>query len=166
MFYRIEDRIRQSLRLRLKREMVTIVKNVFFADSYSLDGFEHYHFERNSFIRIIGDVKLGESFAVGQFSRILVDKNAVLVAGNHAWIADNCHIEPGTGCKIVIRQRTSLQSRCQIRGDVWLGINSVILPGVTVGDGSVVGANAVVSKDVEPYTVVGGVPGKFIKSRF
>ena len=46
---------------------------------------------------------------------------------------------------------------------VWIGINSTILPGVTVGYGSIVGANSVVTHDVSPYTVVGGNPAKFIK---
>ncbi|WP_309086347.1 DapH/DapD/GlmU-related protein [Chelativorans sp.] len=50
--------------------------------------------------------------------------------------------------------------------DTWLGHGSTILPGVTVGDGAVVGAGAVVSKDVAPYTIVGGVPAKIIRPRF
>ena len=45
----------------------------------------------------------------------------------------------------------------------WIGINSTFLPGVTVGYGSIVGANSVVTHDVSPYTVVGGNPAKFIK---
>lgn len=50
-----------------------------------------------------------------------------------------------------------------IIGDkVYLGANAVILPGVNVGDGAIIGAGAVVSKDVEPYTVVAGVPAKFM----
>ena len=50
-----------------------------------------------------------------------------------------------------------------IEDKVWIGINSTILPGVTVGYGSIVGANSVVIHDVSPYTVVGGNPAKFIK---
>jgi phosphonate metabolism protein (transferase hexapeptide repeat family) len=50
--------------------------------------------------------------------------------------------------------------------DVWIGHGAVILPGVRVGHGAVVAAGAVVSRDVAPYTVVGGVPARLIKERF
>lgn len=50
--------------------------------------------------------------------------------------------------------------------DVWIGHGVIVLPGVTVGNGAVLAAGAVVSKDVEPYTIVGGVPAKPIRERF
>ena len=50
--------------------------------------------------------------------------------------------------------------------DVWIGHGATVLPGVSVGTGSVVGAGAVVSKDVPPFTIVGGVPSKPIRERF
>ena len=53
-----------------------------------------------------------------------------------------------------------------IGNDVWIGYEAVILSGVTIGDGAIIGARAVVTKDVPPYTVVGGVPARFIKNRF
>lgn len=53
-----------------------------------------------------------------------------------------------------------------IGSDVWIGFEAVILGGVTVGDGAVIGARAVVTKDVPPYTIVGGVPAKPIRKRF
>ncbi|QWA14027.1 acetyltransferase [Sodalis ligni] len=53
-----------------------------------------------------------------------------------------------------------------IGNDVWMGHGAIILPGVTIGDGAVVAAGAVVSKDVEPYQIVGGVPAKTIRMRF
>lgn len=53
-----------------------------------------------------------------------------------------------------------------IGNDVWIGANVIILPGVTIGNGAVVAAGAVVTKDIEPYAVVGGVPAKVIKYRF
>ena len=53
-----------------------------------------------------------------------------------------------------------------IGNDVWIGFEAVIFAGVTVGDGAIIGARAVVTKDVPPYTVVGGVPAKPISRRF
>lgn len=53
-----------------------------------------------------------------------------------------------------------------IGNDVWIGRDAKIMSGVTIGDGAVIAANAVVTKDVMPYTVVGGVPSKEIKKRF
>lgn len=53
-----------------------------------------------------------------------------------------------------------------IGNDVWIGANVAILDGVTIGDGAIVAANALVNKDIEPYTIYGGVPAKAIKKRF
>ncbi|WP_185985330.1 DapH/DapD/GlmU-related protein [Aureimonas mangrovi] len=50
--------------------------------------------------------------------------------------------------------------------DVWIGHGATVLPGVSVGNGAVIGSGAVVSKDVAPYTIVGGVPAKLIRERF
>ncbi|HJD29167.1 MAG TPA: CatB-related O-acetyltransferase [Candidatus Blautia avicola] len=53
-----------------------------------------------------------------------------------------------------------------IGNDVWIGYEAVILSGVTIGDGAVIGCRAVMTKDVPPYTIVGGVPAKPIRKRF
>ena len=53
-----------------------------------------------------------------------------------------------------------------IGNDVWIGYEAVILSGVTIGDGAIIGTHAVVTKDVPPYTIVGGVPAKTIRKRF
>jgi len=52
-----------------------------------------------------------------------------------------------------------------VEDDVWLGANVTVIGSVRVGQGAVVAAGAVVTKDVEPYSIVGGVPAKFIKKR-
>ena len=52
-----------------------------------------------------------------------------------------------------------------IGNDVWIGRRAMIMPGVTIGDGCVIAAGAVVTKDVAPYSVVGGVPARVLKSR-
>ena len=53
-----------------------------------------------------------------------------------------------------------------IGNDVWIGFEAVILAGVTIGDGAIIGARAAVTKDVPPYTIVGGVPARPIRKRF
>ncbi|MGL5932166.1 MAG: CatB-related O-acetyltransferase [Cetobacterium sp.] len=58
------------------------------------------------------------------------------------------------------------KGECIIEDDVWIGTNVVILRNVKIGRGAVIGAGAVVTKDVEPYSIVVGVPAKFLKYRF
>ncbi|MHA7969293.1 DapH/DapD/GlmU-related protein [Rhizobium sp. CAU 1783] len=58
------------------------------------------------------------------------------------------------------------ENRVVIGHDVWIGHGATVLPGVTVGNGAVIGAGAVVSRDVAPYTIVGGVPARLIRERF
>jgi virginiamycin A acetyltransferase len=53
-----------------------------------------------------------------------------------------------------------------IGNDVWIGYEAVVLSGVHIGDGAIIGSRAVVTKDVAPYTVVGGIPAKEVKRRF
>lgn len=53
-----------------------------------------------------------------------------------------------------------------VGNDVWIGYEAVILAGVTIGDGAIIGTRALVTKDVAPYTIVGGVPAKPIRKRF
>jgi hypothetical protein len=58
------------------------------------------------------------------------------------------------------------EARVIVGHDVWMGHAAIVLPGVTIGDGAVIAAGAVVSKDVPPYTIVGGVPARSIRDRF
>lgn len=53
-----------------------------------------------------------------------------------------------------------------VGNDVWIGYEAVIMAGVTIGDGAIIGARAVVTRDVLPYTIVGGVPAKLIRKRY
>nr|WP_261511157.1 CatB-related O-acetyltransferase [Chryseobacterium paludis] len=53
-----------------------------------------------------------------------------------------------------------------IGNDVWIGANAIILNGIKIGDGAIIGANSVITADVEPYAIVVGTPGKLIKYRF
>ena len=85
-------------------------------------------------------------------------------------IAANCQIFDGNGHDLSF---PDVDNRINTRGtskpvniedSVWIGANSIVLPGVTIGRGSVVSANSVVVKDVPPMVVVGGNPAKIIKT--
>lgn len=58
------------------------------------------------------------------------------------------------------------KARTKIGNDVWIGDSVIIMDGITIGDGAIIAAGAVVTKDVSPYSIVGGVPAKVIKYRF
>lgn len=68
-------------------------------------------------------------------------------------------------CEKIGRTRHT-HARTTIGSDVWIGTRAYIAQGVTIGHGAVIGAGAIVTKDVAPYTVVGGVPARLIKPRF
>lgn len=65
----------------------------------------------------------------------------------------------------MMEQGSSETQPVTIGNDVWIGRRAIIMPGVTIGDGVIIGAGAVVTKNIEPYTVAVGVPAKAIKSR-
>lgn len=58
------------------------------------------------------------------------------------------------------------QNDCEIGNDVWIGVDSIIRRGLKIGNGAVIGANSVVTKDVPPYAIVAGSPAKIIRYRF
>ncbi len=62
-------------------------------------------------------------------------------------------------------QDFSNKKKVVIGNDVWIGVNAVIMPGIKIGDGAIIGANSVVTKDVKPSEIVGGVPAKLIRIR-
>ena len=53
-----------------------------------------------------------------------------------------------------------------VGNDVWIGMNATIMPGITIGDGAIIGACAVVASNVEPYSIVGGNPARPIRKRY
>lgn len=72
----------------------------------------------------------------------------------------------GTGCSWTKQSFYNEYKTTNIGDDVWIGTRAIIMPGVTIGNGAVVGAGAVVTRDVPPYAIVGGVPAKVIRYRF
>lgn len=100
--------------------------------------------------------KIGGQCGVKIGNYVMFGYNVNVVSENHAYNDPD----------LPIKNQGFFGSQIIIEDDVWVGANAVILPGVTVGRGAIVGANAVVTKDVMPYTIVGGIPAKLIKNRF
>lgn len=90
----------------------------------------------------------------------MIDMGAVL--GGRATVGKGCHIGAGTVLAGVIEPPSA--TPVIIEDDVVIGANAVVLEGVRVGRGAVVAAGAIVISDVEPYTVVGGVPARVLKT--
>lgn len=112
----------------------------------------------------IGDncvIMMGAVLNIGAVigKKTMIDMNVVV--GGRAVVGDNCHIGAGTVLAGVIEPPSA--DPVVIEDDVLLGANVVVLEGVKVGKGAVVAAGSVVVRNVEPYTVVAGVPAKVIK---
>ncbi len=96
----------------------------------------------------------------------LVDDKAYIEIGDRVAIGPRVTLIPVEHAN-ASRVRAAMGVRMggvKIKDDVWIGAGVIILSGVTVGECSVIGAGAVVTKDVEPYTVVAGVPAKKIRN--
>lgn len=113
----------------------------------------------------------GDKLKIGKFCSIACGAKFIFTSANHSLKSLSTYPFPiffeewGLDVKN-IREAWDNKGDIVIGSDVWIGYEAVILSGVTIGDGAVVGARAVVTKDVPPYTVVGGVPARPIKKRF
>jgi acetyltransferase-like isoleucine patch superfamily enzyme len=128
---------------------------------------------------------VSKSFYIGGKCSIAKD----LIASDYSYIGPNCQIGP----KVKIGRYTMLANNVSIVGgdhlfsnpnipiifsgrpelketilgeDVWIGAFSIIMSGIKIGNGSIIGAGSVVTKDVPPYSIYAGVPAKFIRMRF
>lgn len=114
------------------------------------------------------DVTIGDKVQFGSNCRIQCDihfGNSILMASNVAFVGKDDHITNAAGKTIWASGRGD-SNKTYVGNDVWIGHGAIIIAGVTIGDGSVVAAGSVVTKDVEPCTIVGGNPARFIKNRF
>lgn len=95
------------------------------------------------------------------FSRIRIGDNCLVADGVHFYDHDHRVDDP----RRPIREQGYVASPISMGNDVWIGARAIVLKGVTIGDGAVVAAGSVVTQDVPPYSVVGGVPAKVLKYR-
>lgn len=105
---------------------------------------------------------LGNNVGIGWFAEL--DARGGITIGDNSVIASHVKIITGSH-DIQDPNFTANFAPVKIGERCWIGTSALILEGVTIGDGAVVAAGAVVTKDVEPYTVVGGVPAREIKKR-
>lgn len=112
------------------------------------------------------DLSLGDNSGVGVNSLI----SSCVTIGNDVMMGPECMIFTSNHGVSDIntpmwKQKSTEPKPVVIEDDVWIGARVIILPGVHVGKGSVIGAGSVVTKDVAPYSIVGGNPAKLIKMR-
>ena len=111
-------------------------------------------------------LKIGDDTYIGRFGQVHAWRSVTI--GNNVLIADRVFI---SDCEHVYANTTApiryqgeiFRGAVQLRNGCWIGIGAVILPGVTIGQNAIVGANAVVTGDVPDHAVVGGIPARILK---
>lgn len=122
-------------------------------------------FENRVYISNCKNLKIGKGCQINE---------NVFIQG--AYIGDNVMIAPGVSILNdshnfddpsipMVDQGKVVNENPSIGNDVWLGRNVIVLKGVEIGDGAIIGAGSVVTKDVIPFSIVGGVPARYIKMR-
>jgi len=141
--------------------------NIKVGDYTYYDDFEDVtNFEKN--IKYHFDF-IGDKLIIGKFCMIASGVTFIMNGANH--LTDAITTYPfaifDNGWEKAMEGKSYPNKGDTIVGnDVWIGYNATIMPGIQIGDGAIVGTNSTVTKNVEPYTVVGGNPAKEIKKRF
>lgn len=142
---------------------ITIGRNFSAGPGFRIECWDRYmNFSYNPSIVIGNNVSFNYNCHIGAINRISIGDNVLV--GSNVLITDHGH---GSSEDIDIPpSKRPLYSKgpIVIEENVWIGECVAILPGVTVGRNSIIGANAVVTKDIPPYSIVGGNPAKVIKN--
>lgn len=128
----------------------------------------------NGIIECTGGIrKLGEGLKIG--NNVGIAQNAFIQVRGKVIIEDNVIFGPNVSIfsenhifdnpDLPVNVQGETRKGVTIKSGVWIGTRAVVLDGVTIGKNSVVAAGSVVTKDVEPYCIVGGIPAKLIKMR-
>lgn len=141
--------------------------NIIVGDYTYYDDFEDVaNFEKN--VKYHFDF-IGDQLIIGKFCMIASDVTFIMNGANHLTEAISSYPFAifGNGWEDAMEGKTYPSKGNTIIGnDVWIGYNATIMPGVKVGDGVIIASNSTVTKDVEPYSIVGGNPAKEIRKRF
>lgn len=119
------------------------------------------------YIRYMKQIEIGDDVWINRNSHFFAShsfKDVKISIGNHVAIGPDVHFF-AAGHDTSTLELNDTAGSITVGDNVWICGQSVILQGVTIGEGAVIAAGAVVSHDVEPYTIVGGVPAKKIKDR-
>tara|TARA_R110002072_G_scaffold95197_27_gene209941 strand:- start:13645 stop:14262 length:618 start_codon:yes stop_codon:yes gene_type:complete len=141
--------------------------NIVVGDFTYYDDFEEVsNFEKN--VKYHFDF-IGDKLIIGKFCMIASDATFIMNGGNHLTKATSAYpfaIFGGAWQDAMNGKTYPTKGDTIIGNDVWIGHDATIMPGVHIGDGAIIATKAVVTKDVEPYTIVGGNPAKPIRKRF
>ena len=141
--------------------------NIIVGDYTYYDDFEDVaNFEKN--VKYHFDF-IGDKLIIGKFCMIASNPTFIMNGANH--LTDAISTYPfaifGNGWEEAMKGKTYPQKGdIRIGNDVWIGYNVTIMAGVTIGDGAIIATNSTVTRDVAPYSIVGGNPAIEIKKRF
>lgn len=127
---------------------------------------KNINIEHGAFFASGNDIEIGDNSGMGLNCRVSgpLKIGANVMMGPDVIIYTQGHNFQNTDIPMIYQGNTQ-KREVVIGNDVWIGARVIILPGVTVGKGAILAAGAIVTKDVEAYTIVGGNPAKIIKSR-
>ena len=132
--------------------------------SYYDDPNDVYNFEKN--VLYLFEF-MQDRLIVGKFVQIATGVRFIMNGSNHAMNGISTYPFQVMGKSWADSSMNVLSKGDTVIGnDVWIGNSATFMQGVKIGDGAIIGTNALVTKDVEPYTIVGGNPAKPIKKRF
>ena len=111
------------------------------------------------------NIEIGEKF-YSNHNLVILDANKVTF-GNNVQIGPNCGFyTSGHPIDKETRRKVEFAKPIVVGNDVWIGSHALIMDGVKIGDGAIIAAGSIVTKDVAPYAIVGGIPAKTIRYRF